>query len=260
MTFSASLNTSQGVLTIPNINLNGRQSKILTTDYNFGNSSLLYSTADILTYGVFDKDVIVFYLQAGQIGQFALKNVISKTTYSVYGTANVTATSSGSVQTFIYTQTSGQTVIKYNGVLIYLLEQETAWKFWAPPTTTNPSVLPNEQIFILGPYLVRSAYISYGVVYVSGDNDNATTIEIYTGDSAIQTIDWNGIRLNAALTPYGSVTAQIPGNENRTISLPDLTSWRSADSLPEKVSNYDDSAWYVPLPFSICTFSESRSS
>jgi beta-galactosidase len=173
----------------------------------------------------------------------------------VYGTADVTATSSGSVQTFVYTQTTGKTVIRYNSVLIYLLEQETAWKFWAPPTTTNPTVLPNEQIFVLGPYLVRSAYISHGVVYVSGDNDNATTIEAYTGDSTIQTIYWNGIRLNAATTPYGSLTAQIPGNENRTISLPDLTNWHSADSLPEKVSTYDDSAWYVAC---ICTFSKPK--
>jgi len=68
---------------------------------------------------------------------------------------------------------------------------------------------------------------------------------VYTGDLDIQTIDWNGIRLDAIKTSYGSVTAQIPGSENRTISLPPLTNWRSADSLPEKLSSFDDSKWTV---------------
>ena len=41
------------------------------------------------------------------------------------------------------------------------------------------------------------------------------------------------------------MTAQIPGSENRTISLPPLTNWRSGDSLPEKLSSFDDSKWTV---------------
>jgi beta-galactosidase len=242
--FSANLNTSAGSINIPNINLNGRQSKIFVTDYNFGKNSLLYSSADVLTYGVFDVDVIVLYLEEGQIGQFALKNAAS-TSHTVFGTADLSATSSDGSTTITYTQGAGKTVVQTNGILIYLLDQPTAWKFWAPPTTSNPDVKPDEQIFVLGPYLVRSAYISHGVVHVSGDNDNATTIEVYTGNPDIQTIDWNGLRLNAVKTPYGSVTAQIPGNEGRTISLPPLANWRSADSFPEKLPTYDDSKWKV---------------
>lgn len=68
---------------------------------------------------------------------------------------------------------------------------------------------------------------------------------MYTGNSEIQTIDWNGIRLEAVKTPYGSVTAQIPGASDRAISLPTLENWRSADSLPEKLASYDDSKWTV---------------
>ena len=247
VTFSAYLNTTQGNITVPNINLNGRQSKILVTDYDFGSQSLLYSSADILTYGVFDVDVLVLYLEEGQTGQFALKNSPTGVTVTnnVYGTANFKATPSEGSTTIIYTQGAGKTVLDFNGVLIYLLDVPSAWTFWAPSTTSNPDVAPNEQIFVLGPYLVRSAYVSHGVVHISGDNDNATTIEVYTGDPDIQTIDWNGIRLNAVKTPYGSVTAQIPGAENRTISLPPLSDWHSADSLPEKLPSYDDSKWTV---------------
>jgi hypothetical protein len=241
--FSASLNTSEGLITVPSINLNGRQSKILVTDYKFGSNTLLYSSVDILTYGTFDKDVIIFYLEEGQTGQFALKNGWSSDRNNVYGAPNLTSTLSDGIATITYTQGAGEAVIETNEVLIYLLEQKLAWKFWAPSTTSNPDVKPDEQIFVFGPYLVRSAYLSNGVVYISGDNDNTTTIEIYTGNPTIRTIDWNGIKLDAVRTPYGSITAQIPGTEGRLVSLPSLTNWRSADSLPEKNPEYDDSKW-----------------
>lgn len=245
MTFSANLNTSQGLITVPNVNLNGRQSKILVTDYSFGNSLLLYSSVDILTYGVFEVDVLVFYLEEGQTGQFALQTGLKAINHTTYGSSDITLTTSGNDATIVYTQGAGKTVLELGGVLIYLLDQPSAWQFWAPSTTTNPDVKPDEQIFVLGPYLVRNASVSHGVVHISGDNDNSTIIEVYTGDSDIQTIDWNGIRLDAVKTPYGSVTALIPGSENRTISLPPLANWRSADSLPEKLSSYDDSKWTV---------------
>ena len=110
------------MITVPNINLNGRQSKILLTDYNFGNSTLLYSSVDVLTYGVFDVDVITFYLEEGQTGQFALETGANTVPEKVYGSTEFTATQSGSSITVIYSQGSGQTVLKFNGVLIYLLD------------------------------------------------------------------------------------------------------------------------------------------
>ncbi|KAH6717456.1 beta-galactosidase, domain 2-domain-containing protein [Leptodontidium sp. MPI-SDFR-AT-0119] len=135
VTFSASLNTSEGVVTIPNINLNGRQSKILVTDYKFGNHTLLYSSANVLTSGIFDVDILVLYLQEGQVRQFALKTT-PEATHSVFGTSEVSVVSADSSTTITYTQGSGRTVLKFEGVLIYLLEQKTAWKFWAPATAT----------------------------------------------------------------------------------------------------------------------------
>ncbi|EPE35453.1 (Trans)glycosidase [Glarea lozoyensis ATCC 20868] len=243
--FSVNLNTSAGNITVPNVNLNGRQSKIFVTDYNFGNHSLLYSTADVLTYGVFDVDVLVLYLMEGQTGQFALKSKSGNAKFTSEGASKISTAAGNNTITVSYTQGAGQTVLQLDGMLIYLLEQKAAWKFWAPPTTNSPDVKPDEQIFVLGPYLVRSASITNGVVHISGDNDNATTIEVYSGNPAIQTIDWNGIRLNAVKTSYGSVTAKIPGAADRTISLPPLENWRSADSLPEKAATYDDSKWAV---------------
>jgi hypothetical protein len=126
-----------------------------------------------------------------------------------------------------------------------MLDLPTAWQFWAPPTTSNPDVLPNQELFVLGPYLVRSASTSHGAVSVSGDSDQTSTLEVYAGDSIVHTIVWNGDCLPASKTPCGSFTAQIPGTESRSVLLPALTDWKSGDSLPETNLTYDDSKWIV---------------
>jgi beta-galactosidase len=183
----------------------------------------------------FDVDVI------GQTGQFALSSVPSSAVYNIYGSAEVTATPENGGIAFSYTKTARTTVLEVIGILICLLDQKSAWEFWAPSTSADPSVQPDQQIFVIGPYLIRSAYVSHGVVHISGDNDNVTTIEVYAGVSDIETIDWNGIRLDAVATPCGSVAAQIPGAQDQNVSLPLLVNWRSSDSLLEKFHSYDDS-------------------
>ncbi|KAI1867042.1 hypothetical protein JX265_007618 [Neoarthrinium moseri] len=244
VTFAVDLETSAGTVTVPTVELYGRQSKILVTDYKFGSNELLYASADIAVYGVFDVDVLVLYLKEGQTGEFGLKSN-QTLTYKVFGDSSFAATTNTTENSFRYTQAAGTSAVQFsNGVLVYLLDQPTAWRLWAPVTTSNPFVAPNEQIFVLGPYLVRDASITGGHLIVNGDNDNATTFEAYTG-KPIESIVWNGKPIKAERTAYGSYTAHIPGAESRRISLPALTRWRSADSLPEAQPDYDDSKWIV---------------
>jgi len=49
--FSLNVETSVGNVTIPNVRLDGRESKIVVTDYTFGEETLLFSSAEVLTYG-----------------------------------------------------------------------------------------------------------------------------------------------------------------------------------------------------------------
>jgi hypothetical protein len=105
-------------------------------------------------------------------------------------------------------------------------------------------VLPNQQIFVFGPYLVRNVSLEASVLFVYGDNDEATTLEAYTGGTVAQ-IYWNDQALVPKKTAYGSYTAAIPGAESRKVSLPTLTDWKSADSLPEMQATYNDSRWVV---------------
>lgn len=252
--FTITLNTTAGQIQVANTALNGRQSKIIVTDYHFSSHTLLYSTADVLTYGVFQylfssQTVIALYLQQRQTGEFAFHE--SATLKSTTGSTKVTktahkGTSSTSYTSYNYVQGSGSTVLTFsNKLTVLLLDMPTAWSFFAPATTTDPAVSAKEQTFVIGPYLVRNATVSGTTLSVVGDSANATTIEAWTGNSFVNTIKWNGKSLTTRKTSYGSLTASLPGAASRTVTLPDLTSWKVADSLPEASRDYDDSNWLI---------------
>ncbi|KAF2110271.1 glycoside hydrolase superfamily [Lophiotrema nucula] len=243
--FALTVNTSAGKVTIPSLQLNGRESRWVVTDYPIGKATLLYSSAPILTYGVFDQPVVVFYLKEGQVGEFAFRS-LGNTTFETYGAkSDIKSKKNANGTSFSYTQGKGASVVKFSsGVIAYLLDIPTAYTFFAPPTTSNSLVQAEQQVFVLGPALVRTAKLSRGTVQVVGDNANSTTIEVYASKSANK-LSWNGKELSTKSTPYGSLTAQISGTEDRKISLPALTGFKAADSLPEAAPSYDDSKWIV---------------
>jgi hypothetical protein len=170
-----------GNVSIPNVGLDGRQSKIIVTDYSFGRSNtLLYSSAEVLTYANLDVDVLALYLNPGDVGTFAFKDAPSQLKYTVYGNSNVTTSQSSHGTVYTYTQGEGSTVLWFsNGVVLYLLDKYTAWTFFAVPTTSNPAVTPTQHFFVIGPYLVRDGTLDThtGIVSLIGDNQNSTEIE-----------------------------------------------------------------------------------
>ena len=244
--FDVYVQTSRGNLTLPNVTLNGRQSKIIVTDYNFGNYTLLYSTAEVLTFANLDLDVLILYLDAGQHGTIAFREPVSPI-FDFYGSTIKFTTSRNNLTTsYSYIQGSSATVVRFQGgPLVYLLDRTTAYGLHAPPTSSNPGISPSEQIIVLGPYLVRNATQSGNTVALVGDLANSTKIEVYTGNNALNLITWNGKALATSKSSYGSLVAQAEGPEERQISLPKLSDWKSADSLPEASPSYDDSRWTV---------------
>lgn len=243
-TLTLNVTTSKGSVLLPNINLAGRQAKIVTTDYSFGSHTLLYNTAEVLTYGTFEEDVLVLYLEIGQVGQFTFKSKGASMKYTTYGAVTDLKSANG---TYTYTQGSGVTVVQFaDGTLFYLMDRVSAYFFHAPVTTSNPNVSPSEHLFVQGPYLVRSAQIANGAINVVGDTNTTTPIEVYVGTSPeADHITWNGNILRTTKTPYGAYTATIAGPENRTITLPSLSAWKVANSLPETDPAYDDSRWTI---------------
>jgi hypothetical protein len=242
-TFTLNVTTSKGHVLLPNINLQGRQAKIITTDYHFGKHTLLYSTAEILTYGTFSEDVLVLYLNVGQVGQFAFKSNAAKLKFTTYGTRSDIKSANGA---YTYTQGLGVTVIQFSdGTIFYLMDKLSAYGFHAPATTTDPNVLPSQHLFVIGPYLVRSATIENNAINVIGDANSTTPIEVYVGTAQVDHITWNGQTLTTTKTPYGAYRANITGPESRVVMLPALTAWKTANSLPEADPSYDDSRWTI---------------
>ena len=248
--FTMTINTSAGKINIPTLRLAGRQSRFVVTDHPIGNATLLYSSAEILTYGTFDRPVVVFYLREGQIGQFAFKSGSPVLNFTTYGAkVNVQSSTTNGITHYTYTQPRGQTVLSFsNGVLAYLLDILTAYSFFAPPLTSDPNIPPDKHIFVLGTTLVRSTTINGTTISLTGDNEKSTTLELYTGNPSITSITWNGVLQPSYRTPYGSLTtANIPGAESLEFPLPNLStlSWKSADSLPERDPSFNDTNWVV---------------
>ncbi|OKL62305.1 putative beta-galactosidase C [Talaromyces atroroseus] len=245
--FDLEVETSAGAMNISSIELDGRQSKIITTDYTVGNTTLLYCSSDILTYATLDVDVLALYLNAGQTGAFVLANTSSANlTFSVYGNSTVTTSQASYGTVYTYIQAHGISVIQFsNGFLVYLLDKFTAWDSFAPALVSSPIVKPDQHILVLGPYLVRGASFNGDTLELIGDTENTTSIEIYHGNPSITTVTWNNETIVTKRTAYGSLIGTIPGPEGIIISLPKLNSWKSHDTIPESASDYDDSRWVV---------------
>lgn len=166
--FQLKVSTSIGNLTVPQsgvITLDGRQSKILVTNFAIARSgkTLIYSTAEVLTLVDFgDRQVVVFWTPEGESGEFLLQGATSAslvapsapaeaepsytaTTDEMNVLSNVTAsgadifttTSNGVLASF--TVTSENQVFEFdNGVQAVVVNREGAYMFWAPTWDTDP--------------------------------------------------------------------------------------------------------------------------
>ncbi|KAL5342425.1 glycoside hydrolase superfamily [Aspergillus crustosus] len=241
--FKLHVDTSEGALTIPRhggaIRLNGHQSKVIVTDFNFGRETLLYSTAEVLTYAVFDrKPTLVLWVPTGESGEFAVKGAKSGS-----ATSPVKFHRSKGALTVGFTQTEGSNILELDsGVRVILLDRQAAYTFWAPALTEDPIVPETESVLVGGPYLVRSAKLSGSTLALRDDSEGATTLEVFA-PRKVNKITWNGKRVKVSKTRYGSLKASLA--KLPTVELPALNGWKTSDSLPERFADYDDSgvAW-----------------
>ncbi|KAL3480329.1 glycoside hydrolase superfamily [Aspergillus californicus] len=246
--FKLHVETSEGALTIPRhagaIRLNGHQSKIVVTDFSLGSETLLYSTAEILTYAVFDrKPTLVLWVPEGESGEFAIKGAKSGSATTCPKCSPVKFHRSKGVLTVGFTQAAGTSILQLdNGVRVILLDRETGYTFWAPALTDDPLVPEGESVLVSGPYLVRSSRISKTTLALRGDTDSETTLEVFAPQKVKQ-ITWNGKKVKVSKTRYGSLKATLA--KPPSVELPTLDGWKVSDSLPERFAAYDDSgaAW-----------------
>jgi hypothetical protein len=142
--FQLYVSTSLGNLTIPqqatNLVLNGRESKIIVTDFGVGNEKLIYSTAEVFTVSTQDSlPLVILWLPAGESGEFLLTGVKSSSILKSDGCSNVKSTTSNGGLLVSYTQSVGSCAIKFNnGYRFVLIDRSTAYASWVPSTSTDP--------------------------------------------------------------------------------------------------------------------------
>ncbi|KAJ4473144.1 glycoside hydrolase family 35 protein [Lentinula aciculospora] len=269
--FKLNVTTSGGErLTIPliasSIDLDGRESKVVTTDYAFGSKSrILYSTASIFFAGSIDGiDTLFLYGDSNQEHEVAL-DLSGNATSTIKNDTHFQLSSNVLPSTTIITVKSGfQGLIplyESNIQSIFFADKDTVSTFWAPTIAPTNSSDPfanywsfgtNETVLVGGPYLVRSAVITGTELALRGDlnasNELQGTSLTLIAPTIVHSLTWNGERVSLESTENGSRirTGRI-SNTKVSIPVPDLAkaAWKFNDSLPEVQADFDDSDWVV---------------
>jgi hypothetical protein len=148
--FKLRVNTSKGAVTIPqfanNIRLNGYQSKVIVTDFTFGSHTLLYSTAEVLSYVTLDGvPTLALWLPNGESGEFSVKDTKRVSVKRGGPTSNLKSYFKDGSAIISFTQSEGMMVVEFDtGVRVVLLDRDSAYLFWVPALTSNPAVPDNE--------------------------------------------------------------------------------------------------------------------
>lgn len=275
MAFKVTVSTAMGTFTIPRqlstgIELNGRQSKLILTDYTFGNpagglNKLLYSTATVLFSGLIGNVEVVFlYGDLDQGHEFAFYSTAN--TKDIMTVTFSPAKFKGGLQV-VSAPARGAS----SAPLVLFADTQTATTFFAPPipeTTSSSGVAKtfptffqfgtNATVLVGGPYLVRNASIfSNGrSLALNGDLNSTVPLTLIVPDS-VQSVSWNGKPVPVQTLSGSSIPQGISGvkllhgelafgtSGGHSIRVPKLTGWKFKDSLPEVMNDFDDSQWIV---------------
>ncbi|KAJ8517999.1 hypothetical protein ONZ45_g4873 [Pleurotus djamor] len=252
--------TSVGDFQVPHvassINLHGLQSKLVVADYAFGSSRLLYSTAQVFFAGVIDgRDVLLVFGDASQEHELSLPTKGTSRIRSQTSTVKFTPFASGRT-TISFLQTKGMhTVWDSDEQLIIFTDTDTVSTFWAPTIalkSTDPfknfwQFGTNSTILVGGPALVRSASISGQRLALQGDLNGTTMLNVIAPHN-VKAITWNGrpvsinAHLSSGLSFRGGFVASLEPRAPQ-ITIPKLSNWKFADSLPEIRTGFSDVQW-----------------
>ncbi|TBU22169.1 glycoside hydrolase superfamily [Dichomitus squalens] len=266
ISFALTVPTSQGMLTLPrttdSIALNGRQSKLIITDYSFGvHGSLLYSTASVFFAGTIgSRDVLFLYGFADQSHEFALNmtgnGVRTSSSRVQFGTSD---TINDLTTVAIVPGSAGLlTIWDSDKQLILFSEPVTAASFWAPVIRAETSSTvaglesywwfgTNTTVLVGGPYLVRNATLSRdrNTLALRGDL-NVSVPLIVIAPPSVRAVSWNGNPVAMRSDGRGVLTGNLQLNADiENAKVPRLKGWRYKDSLPEIQPGFDDSDWVV---------------
>ncbi|CAE6480671.1 unnamed protein product [Rhizoctonia solani] len=247
--FDLRVNTTRGEVTLSGIALNGRESKVIVSEYPFGKSSLVYSSAEVATWLSLDEeDHIILYTSSQTTTTAVYTN--STTQPTVSGSPTITASLSNSTALISGTPSSNLTRITLGKTSVWIADK--AWlapRIWQPRVGGGRYDLSPQagSVLVFGPYLVRNATIRGDVLAITGDlkSGNTTELEVLVPRS-VKAVTFNGRPVKVSKSPTGTLKGSITTND-LTPKLPNLNEveWRCIDSLPEVALDFDDSKWVV---------------
>lgn len=138
--------------------------------------------------------------------------------------------------------------------LVLFSDTDTAGTFWAPEIPGSQSDLSNywgfgtnSSVLIGGPYLVRSANITDNRLELRGDLEKDVRLFLFA-PSTVNYVTWNGIPIapDLSFTAQGGFGIELSSRISllaSPISLPRLSGWKYANSLPEIQTNFSDADW-----------------
>ena len=245
--------TSTGNISVPqngNLTLNGRDSKIHVFNYDLGDFTLLYSTAEIYTWKRWpmDKTVLLLYGGYNEAHEARFEDAGE---HSILEGSGVVAAVHGNSVTLNWAITTERKVVRFSGGLyVYLLNREDAFNYWvldlpAAAPIENYTSLNHSSIIVRGGYLLRSATIDSNTLSLTGDINATTRLEFIGGVFCNTSVFFNGHGLYKECDEKSDILSTWVSYVQPLLALPLLRElpWRFTDSLPEVQSSYDDSAW-----------------
>ncbi|CAE6472777.1 unnamed protein product [Rhizoctonia solani] len=250
--FDLRVNTTKGEVTLKNVALNGRESKIIVSEYPFGNSVLGYTSAEVATWTTLDgADHIVLYTS----NQTTTTALYTNTTSATSSSSSITASiSNGAALISGSPSSSGLSRVMVGKANVWLAD-----KTWLAPRIWQPRVSGTSgngrydlsprtgSVLVFGPYLVRNATIKGSTLAIAGDLRSGSTTELEVlAPSSVKTVTFNGKSVKVSKTALGTLKGSI-ATKDLTPKLPSLKNlqWKCTDSLPEVAVGFDDSKWVV---------------
>ncbi|RDW80818.1 putative beta-galactosidase [Coleophoma crateriformis] len=253
--YKLSLNTSsKGPLSIPqlggSLTLSGRDSKWHVTDYHLGNTTLLYSTAEIFTWKDFSsKKVLVVYGGPGELHELAF--ITEQPAKTVEGTGITSKSTNGT--TILHWETSStRRVVQVGSLFVYILDRNTAYNYWTADFVRtdklgaySTSISKTQSVIVQAGYLIRNVYIEGTALHINGDINATVPIKVLGAPAATKSLHFNGQKLQFTSDKVtGEWTSSLKYSSPQ-LHLPDLSSlsWKYVDDLPEIQASYDDLLW-----------------
>jgi len=220
------------------ITLDGRDSRLLTANYDFAGQHLVYSTSELADQATIGgRSVALLYDPAGTDGETVLQYASQPTVKVLSGTATTTWDAASDQLRLDYVHNGLAEVAVTGGgrppLLLLIADTNTAEGFW--PESTGAG-----QALVEGGYLVRTAAARGGTLALTGDTSQAGPLTVWA-PAGVSQVTWNGQPVATKAGADGSLTGTVPGPA--PVTLPALTNWKFSSETPEAQPGFDDRSW-----------------